>query len=147
MKLAVPSFAMWLAGFYMIFHCLLNVVAELLRFSDRKFFEGERLRAAIPHVVSHVASLLSQIGGMPRRLMHSGGSGCVFMRRRCCVCDLDVYKLLGVRRTSQCMSGACGTCLLKASTTTGYVCDSGVGLLLDGRVRSPHVLNLGDTTG
>lgn len=40
MKLAVPSFVMWLAGFYMLFHCLLNVSAELLRFSDRKFFDG-----------------------------------------------------------------------------------------------------------
>jgi len=32
------------AGFYMLFHCLLNVTAELLRFSDRKFFDGEALR-------------------------------------------------------------------------------------------------------
>ena len=44
MKLAVPSFTMWLAGFYMLFHCLLNVSAELLRFSDRKFFDGGWLR-------------------------------------------------------------------------------------------------------
>lgn len=38
LKLALPSFCMWLAGFYAFFHCWLNIVAELLRFADRQFF-------------------------------------------------------------------------------------------------------------
>ena len=35
MTLALPSFGVWLLGFYSMFHCLLNIVAELLRFADR----------------------------------------------------------------------------------------------------------------
>lgn len=38
LKLALPSFCMWLAGFFAFFHCWLNIVAELLRFADRQFF-------------------------------------------------------------------------------------------------------------
>jgi len=39
LKLVVPSFLLWLAGFYAIFHCYLNALAELLHFADRCFFE------------------------------------------------------------------------------------------------------------
>ena len=35
---AVPSFIVWLLGFYALFHCWLNILAELLRFADRTFF-------------------------------------------------------------------------------------------------------------
>lgn len=35
MKLALPSLVIWLTGFYSIFHCWLNVLAELTRFADR----------------------------------------------------------------------------------------------------------------
>lgn len=38
MKLALPSLAVWLSGFYAVFHCLLNINAEILRFADRNFF-------------------------------------------------------------------------------------------------------------
>lgn len=38
MKLAMPSFLTWLVGFYALFHCGLNIAAELLRFGDREFF-------------------------------------------------------------------------------------------------------------
>ena len=38
MKLAIPSFLLWLAMFYVTFHCALNVMAELLLFADREFF-------------------------------------------------------------------------------------------------------------
>lgn len=31
----VPSMAVWLSGFYAIFHCWLNVLAEVTRFADR----------------------------------------------------------------------------------------------------------------
>lgn len=39
MKLAIPSLVVWLTGFYAIFHCWCNVLAELLRFPDREFFQ------------------------------------------------------------------------------------------------------------
>jgi diacylglycerol O-acyltransferase-1 len=35
MQLAIPSLVVWLTGFYALFHCVLNIVAELLRFADR----------------------------------------------------------------------------------------------------------------
>lgn len=38
MKLAIPSLLVWLLGFYALFHCWLNILAELLRFADRTFF-------------------------------------------------------------------------------------------------------------
>ena len=38
MKLAMPSLAVWLLGFYAFFHCGMNVLAEVLRFADRGFF-------------------------------------------------------------------------------------------------------------
>jgi hypothetical protein len=38
MKLALPSLAIWLTGFYMLFHCFLNILAELCRYADRSFF-------------------------------------------------------------------------------------------------------------
>lgn len=51
MKLAVPSFIVWLLGFYALFHCLLNAIAELLRFADRQFYLdwcAARRHAALP---------------------------------------------------------------------------------------------------
>ncbi|CDF41223.1 unnamed protein product [Chondrus crispus] len=38
MKLALPSFIMWLLFFWGFFHCGLNVIAELTRFADREFY-------------------------------------------------------------------------------------------------------------
>jgi MBOAT, membrane-bound O-acyltransferase family len=38
MRLAIPSFFIWLTLFYGLFHCLLNIVAELTFFGDRYFF-------------------------------------------------------------------------------------------------------------
>lgn len=38
MKLALPSFIMWLLMFWGFFHCGLNVIAELTRFADRQFY-------------------------------------------------------------------------------------------------------------
>lgn len=35
---AIPAFCCWLAGFYMLFHCLLNILAEVLMFADRQFY-------------------------------------------------------------------------------------------------------------
>ena len=39
MKLAVPSLVVWLLGFYSLFHCYMNVLAEVLRFADRSFYQ------------------------------------------------------------------------------------------------------------
>jgi diacylglycerol O-acyltransferase-1 len=39
LKLSLSSLAEWLLGFYAIFHCWLNVVAEALRFADRNFYQ------------------------------------------------------------------------------------------------------------
>jgi len=38
LRIALPSFTIWLIGFYGIFHCLLNSAAEVLRFADRQFY-------------------------------------------------------------------------------------------------------------
>ena len=37
-KLAVPSFIMWLLGFYAVFHSMLNVCGELTGYPDRRFY-------------------------------------------------------------------------------------------------------------
>uniref|UniRef100_A0AC35U1R9 Diacylglycerol O-acyltransferase 1 n=1 Tax=Rhabditophanes sp. KR3021 TaxID=114890 RepID=A0AC35U1R9_9BILA len=38
MKLAIPNLLLWLLMFYTIFHSLLNLIAELIRFADREFY-------------------------------------------------------------------------------------------------------------
>ncbi|VDM74761.1 unnamed protein product [Strongylus vulgaris] len=38
LKLAIPNLIIWLIGFYTIFHSLLNLVAEILKFADREFY-------------------------------------------------------------------------------------------------------------
>jgi len=38
-KLSLPTIAVWCIGFYAVFHCILNLIAEVLRFADRKFYE------------------------------------------------------------------------------------------------------------
>uniref|UniRef100_A0A0N5AH49 O-acyltransferase n=1 Tax=Syphacia muris TaxID=451379 RepID=A0A0N5AH49_9BILA len=38
LKLAIPNHVIWLIFFYTFFHSLLNFVAELLRFADRRFY-------------------------------------------------------------------------------------------------------------
>lgn len=38
MKLGIPSLMIWLTGFYALFHCWFNVLAEVLRFADRYFY-------------------------------------------------------------------------------------------------------------
>ena len=35
----VPSHVLWLMAFYWLFHSVLNVIAELLRFGDRCFYK------------------------------------------------------------------------------------------------------------
>ncbi|KAK8791046.1 hypothetical protein WA158_005677 [Blastocystis sp. Blastoise] len=37
-SVAIPAFCVWLFGFYMLFHCLLNIDAEILMFADRQFY-------------------------------------------------------------------------------------------------------------
>ncbi|CAL4139820.1 unnamed protein product, partial [Meganyctiphanes norvegica] len=39
LKLAIPNHLLWLIFFYIMFHSFLNVLAEILRFGDRKFYE------------------------------------------------------------------------------------------------------------
>ncbi|KAK6009204.1 hypothetical protein OSTOST_25897, partial [Ostertagia ostertagi] len=38
LKLAIPNIVIWLIGFYTIFHAMLNLIAEVLRFADREFY-------------------------------------------------------------------------------------------------------------
>lgn len=38
LKLAIPNHVIWLIWFYLFFHSLLNIVAELTRFADREFY-------------------------------------------------------------------------------------------------------------
>ncbi|CAJ0577144.1 unnamed protein product, partial [Mesorhabditis spiculigera] len=38
LKLAIPNILIWLIGFYTMFHSALNLLAELLCFSDREFY-------------------------------------------------------------------------------------------------------------
>jgi diacylglycerol O-acyltransferase-1 len=38
LKLAVPNAIVWLLMFYAVFHSSLNLLAELLRFGDRGFY-------------------------------------------------------------------------------------------------------------
>lgn len=39
LELSVPTILMWIGGFYMLFQVHLNILAELLRFADRRFYE------------------------------------------------------------------------------------------------------------
>jgi len=39
LKLSLPNLYLWLLMFYALFHCWLNVLAELTRFGDRRFYE------------------------------------------------------------------------------------------------------------
>jgi diacylglycerol O-acyltransferase-1 len=38
LKLAIPNIGVWLGGFYLIFHVILNLIAEVTRFGDRLFY-------------------------------------------------------------------------------------------------------------
>lgn len=37
--MSVPTILMWLGGFYMFFQVWLNILAEMLRFADRRFYD------------------------------------------------------------------------------------------------------------
>ncbi|KAJ5077184.1 sterol o-acyltransferase [Anaeramoeba ignava] len=39
LKLAVPTVFAWLTMFYGVFHCFLNLIAEIFMFADRKFYD------------------------------------------------------------------------------------------------------------
>ncbi|XP_049850063.1 uncharacterized protein LOC126320759 [Schistocerca gregaria] len=39
LKLSIPSIYIWLSGFFTLFHLWLNIVAEILRFGDREFYQ------------------------------------------------------------------------------------------------------------
>lgn len=39
LRLSIPSLYIWLLMFYALFHCWLNILAELLYFSDREFYQ------------------------------------------------------------------------------------------------------------
>ncbi|GAU95954.1 hypothetical protein RvY_07470 [Ramazzottius varieornatus] len=38
LKLAIPNHCVWLIGFYLYFHSMPNLMAELMRFADREFY-------------------------------------------------------------------------------------------------------------
>merc|ERR1712070_926472 len=39
LKLVLPSFSLWLLAFYAMFHCFLNIQAELCGLADRMFYQ------------------------------------------------------------------------------------------------------------
>lgn len=39
LKLAIPNVYGWIIMFYALFHCWLNLLAELTRFGDRNFYK------------------------------------------------------------------------------------------------------------
>jgi len=39
LKLSIPNLYIWLLMFYSVFHCWLNILAEVLRFGDREFYK------------------------------------------------------------------------------------------------------------
>eukprot|EP01133_Synstelium_polycarpum_P007048 gene7048-8196_t len=38
-QLSLPAMSLWMLGFYGVFHCLLNIFAELTRYADREFYQ------------------------------------------------------------------------------------------------------------
>jgi diacylglycerol O-acyltransferase-1 len=38
LKLAIPNHLIWLIWFYLVFHCWLNILGEVLKFADRDFY-------------------------------------------------------------------------------------------------------------
>merc|ERR1712124_175405 len=40
LKLAIPNLLVWLCLFYALFHCWLNIIAELTYFGDRLFYKS-----------------------------------------------------------------------------------------------------------
>lgn len=38
LRLSIPNTIMWITGFYSFFHIFLNIIAQLLKFADRKFY-------------------------------------------------------------------------------------------------------------
>lgn len=38
LKMSLPSVAIWMLGFYNVFHCILGLYAELTKFADREFY-------------------------------------------------------------------------------------------------------------
>jgi hypothetical protein len=38
LRLAIPSFMIWLLMFYLLFHCILGMIAEVTLFADREFY-------------------------------------------------------------------------------------------------------------
>ncbi len=39
MKLSIPNLYLWIAMFFSLFHVQLNILAEVLRFADREFYQ------------------------------------------------------------------------------------------------------------
>jgi hypothetical protein len=60
----IPWFLVWLLCSYLFFHCFLNLVAELICFANRRFYDGKM----------NFFCLL-EIGGMRLRLMYFGENG------------------------------------------------------------------------
>ena len=44
MKLSTVSLIIWLAGFFAVFHSMLNALAEVMRFGDRAFYDDVCLK-------------------------------------------------------------------------------------------------------
>jgi len=38
-RLSLPSMSLWMLNFYIVFHCILNIVAEVTLYADREFYQ------------------------------------------------------------------------------------------------------------
>uniref|UniRef100_A0A0X3Q0M9 O-acyltransferase n=1 Tax=Schistocephalus solidus TaxID=70667 RepID=A0A0X3Q0M9_SCHSO len=48
LNIAIPNHVLWLLGFYAFFHSYLNVVAEMMKFGDRRFYEDWWNATSVP---------------------------------------------------------------------------------------------------
>lgn len=69
----IPWFLVWLLCSYLFFHCFLNLVAELTRFANRRFYDGKIN-----------LFYLFEIGGMHLLLMCFGENG-IYLRVNFCL--------------------------------------------------------------
>ncbi|KIH62939.1 MBOAT family protein [Ancylostoma duodenale] len=63
LKLAIPNIIIWLIGFYLIFHAVLNFVAEVLKFADREFYRKFSAMVAVFFVSAFFHEYLLNILG------------------------------------------------------------------------------------
>jgi hypothetical protein len=80
-RLSLPSFAMWLLIFYLLFHCILGMIAEVTKFADREFYlcVSHWIPSPLFLVLIYwlVLFIVLVIGGTPGLLVIGGANGIV----------------------------------------------------------------------